>query len=615
MQFKSLVGWYCAILIAVGVTVGSGLVSIPKRGYSEHLVYRWQTERLLQGDIAMADDPSALGWDLAWDNGKVQQVWGLGVPILRLPFEIGARIFGLRMFPDRVAFAVYLGFVVYLLLRLHWKLAPKLAPKVKPIWMPLALLPTILFPPFLRLCNSRFLVYEEVIAYGFLIALVLIGWTVVLSYYQCWWSFLCLTLVSGLIAFIRPTFVFYGIASVVIAAVAHWRGRHGKLLIFSGATIFLAGVGLLLWSNTLRFGSPLEFGHSLNLNMLDPMRYASRFDHPYRSERIGAAAKELFSLLFLAKSTTWSDSYQSDAFPGQSETFRWREIYLLPYGLIVAIFVLGAYINFGWRFYQRLRFPTTSANLSPSEILTSWSLMAGIPLFAFYIRCPFISSRYLLDFGPAFAAAVWAFWLVTLNWTSRSKVAICGWLILFLGWWSTETLWTKPGGWERTWTKGKVLERMAADELRASREWSLPVEYTNGFNFSKQNIPYNGSGWTGDGATKACVVLFVQDPDSLIIDVAPSGGLELHPNNYDCIQAKIGLEFLERESIRPTVDGMRIVFRGPQRPRYARGLQVMFLGMVPVEALSTRDSSFRLLRVAWSRSVLELGRQNETPTD
>ena len=97
---------YLAFVLTTGLVLLSSLVDSTDRLYSHDIGFRRQTEALLDGRFALAEDAGAMAWDLAWsangDHGAVQQVWGLGVPLLRLPFEALARVVGMPAFPDRV---------------------------------------------------------------------------------------------------------------------------------------------------------------------------------------------------------------------------------------------------------------------------------------------------------------------------------------------------------------------------------------------------------------------------------------------------------------------------------------------------------------------------------
>ncbi|MCS7338965.1 MAG: hypothetical protein NZ739_12155 [Verrucomicrobiae bacterium] len=142
---------------------------------------------------------------------------------------------------------------------------------------------------------------------------------------------------------------------------------------------------------------------------------------------------------------------------------------------------------------------------------------------------------------------------------------------------------------------------MARERARPT-EVELPLEYTNAT--QRAQIPFNLDGWLEDGRTLASIAAFVRDPECLILELAPAGDEPLPLAAYDCIRAKIGLEFLQRESLVQTTNGVRILFSGPKRARYQRGYQVAFIALVPREKLSLGESPFRLHRIAWRRDML-----------
>src|ERR1035437_9420299 len=70
------------------------------RWYSAELSYRFQDLAFLKGHLRISEAPFGHLFDWHWGNG-LQTAWGLGVPLLRLPFEILARLAGQPFFPDR----------------------------------------------------------------------------------------------------------------------------------------------------------------------------------------------------------------------------------------------------------------------------------------------------------------------------------------------------------------------------------------------------------------------------------------------------------------------------------------------------------------------------------
>src|ERR1041385_2270998 len=108
--------WYrrTSSLVGLAALVSFGLLvfcDVLPPNYSAGLPLRAQTDALLRGEFALSRNPADLTlvpWDLCWSQGGVQQVWGLGIPFWRLPWEGLAKLAGLQMFPDRIAPGLFL---------------------------------------------------------------------------------------------------------------------------------------------------------------------------------------------------------------------------------------------------------------------------------------------------------------------------------------------------------------------------------------------------------------------------------------------------------------------------------------------------------------------------
>lgn len=592
-----------SLFYSAGLIFLSGLIPGWGIWYSDHLSYRWQVERLLHGHLGMASDPSGMAWDLAWGDGAVQQVWGMAVPFWRLPFEALAGAIGQPAFPDRLEFFIALAGVAYVMSRFHICFSSDISRGPHPFYIWLGLCPTILFPPFIALCSSRFLVYEEVEAYGFLMGLLLMTWTAWLWLRPTLVRFYGLALVSGLTMLIRPTLGAYAVASLVLGCFAVWKNSRRVKPLILGAILFSFGIGLLLSFNRLRFGSFLEFGYSLNVNGLSPMVYAQRFGNPYHSVKIGTAAKELFGILFLTSRFSEPPDYDFDVFPMQSHTFRWREIYFSTYDVAIFSMLIIVFGWLTWRLAHRCKQRRFFDDLNCLEVVAMWSAIATVPLAAFYLRFPFTSSRYLLDFGPAFSAALWVFFGLMLRLAELNKGSGAGLKILvcsmFLGWTGFAIASNQVRAKGHPINQKQVIAQMQFDESHPMLK-PIPLSYTNGFDFAKLGIPFNGAGWDADTAnTRACVVVYVQNPDCLVLDVTSTNAASVSTGEFNCIQAKIGTELLQRKSIEPLLCGVRVTFSGPKTKRYQTGIQQAAIAMVAPDELTDNESEFRLLRVAW----------------
>jgi hypothetical protein len=147
---------------------------IPNWGqwYSASPFYSLQANALLRGDFALSPRIMDLDHDLVWSNGGIQQVWGLGVPLLRLPLTALAHLCGYSVFPDYLALGLVLSLTAFLLL--HLIVAPAVARRK---WFAIfiaygGVALALFFPPFLALLHTRLKVYEEAAAYTYLFGLM-----------------------------------------------------------------------------------------------------------------------------------------------------------------------------------------------------------------------------------------------------------------------------------------------------------------------------------------------------------------------------------------------------------------------------------------------------------
>ncbi len=593
---------YISLVLAASLVVISGLITGWGEAYSSHLALRYQSEGLMEGRLALADSVGAVEHDQVWDNGNIQQVWGLGSGAWRVPFEAGTRLVsfvisgsGEAYFPDRIAFGVALTLVVFLAVV---ALMGSIRQKNLLCWIEClarerertaALFILVLFPPFITLlCQGRFSVYSEVQAYSYLTGIGLLSGTLVFVRSPRLWMFLVIATFAGLTAFVRPTAGIYGLVTIMVLVIktselgwSWWKAGAGIILFIGG--------GLLLYvTNWIRFGAGFEFGHNLNLNNLYTMRFAGRFEAPYSSEPLLSAARELGSLLF------FEDAYRS-------ETFRWRQIYFPSYNVSYLIPLVVVVLWFVTR--CRLMFRRRTVRSGEIEILALWCIGCTVPLFLFYLRFPFMNSRYLLDFAPGFAGGMLAFVYILRDlgvprFGSWFRTVLLTGVVL---WWGYQVIFVSEIG------RGTVSGPPITREQMLVRMDRPPPEYGDMPEFYEVGTPpvnrvaqHNGSGWDShSGDTRASIALFVEDPDFLELTVAPMRGVELPPEDYEVIRAKVALEFLELESMTPTEEGMILRFSGPERKRYQSGIQVVFIGLMTAEELHEGWSRFRLLRVRW----------------
>ena len=594
----------CSVALALGISVATGL--IPKWGqwYSLNMAYRRQTEAMLNGSLALDKDPRTVGYDMAWAFDGVQQVWGLGVPSWRLPFELVAKVFGQVGFPDRLALTAAMALLAYALLRLlvlspspdgtaYGKRHPEAA--VGALWL-------ILFPPFLALCRTRFDVYEEAQAYSYLVGIALFALTLWFMRRPNFLSYILLAGFSGLAAFVRPTLIFYGFASLIIAFLLTRRQGWKPIRSWAGPGLFCLGGALLFLSNAYRFGSGFEFGHQLNLNVHFAMMFATRFENPVLAATLSEKITELFSILFLVRdSLHCCDGYAPAILPGQAPVIRWRDVYFSTYDLTYLALILAAW-SVSLRMVWRNR-ANPCGPLAEAAIMGTWSLLSAAPLFfLLYLNYPVLSSRYMLDFAPAFAVAIWALLQFAghlARTSSEARLTFSSLLFLLLGgWWGYQVFTAKifPD------TGGGTVDRIAVAPSAHKVPSLIDVEsYSKDTNIDRFHIPFNSYGWWRPaGRTSSIVVLFMPGTTRLELDLRPVEGASVGQRDWDQIQVNIGLDQLALESTADRADGRTLRFTRPSKSHPSQ-IEVAFIRLTEPEA-SLGLSKFQLERVRWDNA-------------
>ena len=722
-----------ALIYALASLLASDLVPQWGRWYSQSTYHRRQVESFLSGSLNLSQEPSALRHDLCWSQGGLHQVWGLGIPLYRLPFEAVARIVGVGSFPDMLGLAIALGLAAWAVVRALFEggfcepsrlgaLTPNPSPlpssafgtisrstgdenrwtgeAIEPVTLRLARLMwlaegaalLLFFPPFVNLLQSRFEIYEEVIVYEYLFGLGLIAALLIVAQSGSGRTYRLLCVLAGVGGFFRPTLVLHGAAAIFAGAVA-LRFRKGALVptllksphrigqtdsssselaqkplpphtaicpsgeggvpsddarlkvyswsrwgrtVAAGVGLFVLGNGLLFLTNYARFGNGFEFGHRLNVQHLYGSLYATRFDHPYQEERLLSAGRELFGWLFLTKEFSGGDFYQDHIFPGQSPTVRWREVYLTTYDLTYLPWLLSGLMAGAvawWRWRKRCLSPVggidepqdarpdlkaratctgfTGSSLPPSNAAMTWvntlalyGAVASALLLGFYLRSPIISSRYLLDLMPSFAALMLAGWLAWGEfwlkrawgrWVLNVSTVL---LVVWLGWELSRGGSTSGAPHVLTWKEVVNRKNSPPHPVR------LPVSgvYASCGAPAETGIPYNGAGWQEpSGMLMPCVILFVDAPAFLECEMAPYSEATSREGPV-ALRAKVGLEYLQRQSMVRSQNGWVVRFAGPQRRRYQKGLQPVFLATVPKEHLADNQTPWRLLNVRWRKT-------------
>jgi len=428
-----------ALVIGFVVMSLTGAIARWGQWYAEQPYYRAQVHALFEGRLALTHAPEGLALDLAWVDGGVQQVWGLGVPIWMSIWEVIGRAIHLSPFPDRLAMLFGVVLTFYALLR-AW-----LGPGGDRSFASLgAFVVTALLPGVVTMLRGRVDVYEEAAAYTYGAAMLLLAGVVMMVRRPSTARYVLLLAFAGATGLLRPTLWFYGAATAVVATALYVRHRgslRGALgSVALAAALFLAGGGALYATNAVRFGSGDEFGHRLNLEDMPGNMYATRFDYPFATVATSTAAKELIGAMFgRPEQSLHRQYYDAGIHVWQANRPRLREYYFTTYTwATVPLVALGLAVGtVAWRRARKARraiAPAGPALDRDTRWLTVWAVLGGVPLVVFYLHSPSTSSRYFLDFAPSVAVllvTVWRYAATVLGRRGLGGVAFAALMV----WW------------------------------------------------------------------------------------------------------------------------------------------------------------------------------------
>ena len=487
------------------------LIETPARAFSPNIGYRLQTEAFAKGRLALQDSPFGNRQDWVWGKKGYHQIWGLGVPLLRFPFEVLSKMAHGTGFPDRLTFIFYYGLATFFLIRAFRQ---NIRESAEPRLIVVRSVQTYIWPamimlssPFLNLIYTRFDVYEEVVAYGNLWALILLALLMLIIARPSDQCLYALSFASGYAFIIRPTFSVYGLVTFVIGQAYYFRKPEKRKAVMIATGLFSIFPILLLILNKVRFGSFLEFGYSLNMSSIPVNDFALRFGYPFQSEPWLRAAKELFSIIFCRPEFNYHDMFKFNYFQGQSPTLRFREFYFHTFDPTWLLFMILS-IPVAYSVY-RLKVHSADIPLRRMFLaLAAWSWCNFVGLFLFYSRCPAISSRYIMDFFPAMVgffvlASMGLVYRMGFSKGMRAEIwATAGVILVLISWLSISffrDLVTTPLGRQiRNFTADEIALRIKnqREGLERGRLGNIvPGEYRCPTPNLLLGIRSNGTGW------------------------------------------------------------------------------------------------------------------------
>jgi hypothetical protein len=582
---------YCLVCAVAMLVIGGADFS---RLYAPSPYHRLQADALLRGQLHLAASLEQIGHDLAWHDGQVNQIWGLGVGLWLLPFEALWRLLGQKWFPDRIALGIAFALLAWYSGTAAWRLAERA--KSPTLGIALVWLVT-LCPALWTLNQGGRLIYEETTLYACLVSLGLLVAVVRVACFGERGDFYICAGLAALSALVRPTHGIYGLLAVLVcsALVLARGGRWRPLLMCHGT--FGAGLLALALTNWSRFGSPGEFGHRLSVTP-GIIVFMTRIDNPMKDASFRQASQELCGWLF------WLRDVRARG-PGenfvawQSPYERWRDPYMTTFSPAWAAIMFTTLIGAARWVWRTRRTKTGWCHFltrpGPALVVAmlAWGGLSAVALAGFYLRFPNMSSRYLLDFAPAFIGLAAVFWLAMLR---RMR-----WLGLFAlaGWLGYEILsaQVRPAP-VPVLTQKQISTELPRAEGRRLSEFGSAYSMTN--HPGQTGIPYNGYGWDSEtGLAGNIVIVAVDRPEFIEVRVGPRSGAGELPPRPDEFRAMIGAEFLPLREVHQSDGQTWVRFEVPEEVKSRAGKELLFLCFTKGFDSEDRESQRPLHSVQW----------------
>lgn len=598
--------WF--LLGAAGITLGLNVLTrfIPSWGVwfnSGGNPAYLQSQAFLRGELFLYKEPYFPQMDLVWRDG-VHQAWGLGLPLLRLPFDALAWLIQSSGFPDRVLFLIIFSLVSLLLLQ--WARDSKEASTEVRLTKTLVALGFLFSGPFLSLVRTRFHIYEETAAYGYLFVVALIIHLLKTLDDPKPKNLFVVSLLAGATFLMRPTTGIYGLIALFILTFKIRPRSIRTSVELWGGWLFCVGLGAVFqWA---QFGTLHPFApHALNLSNDSLNIFSLKFDYPMRHQSIWAGAKELFGSMFFNRTLNGNDYYKDFIFPGVAPVLKFREFYFpFFHWTQAALCGIGFLLGGGSVFKKSL--PENIETVVRPWTILSLSSLFGLTIF--YSNTPALASRYLIDFLPALQIGMGLLMLILFHfvrdlWISKkTRIVILGVMgAAFLG----------PGLINGS-RSAIPPSHLFAPLDRLDFDNQLPMEglgqlepVLDRYELKSPNLnvqsKINGVGWNwqGDGSVSAAVQIFLNRPEIISLSISPVLPYDNFQGNLKkIIKVKSGGQDYVCTGIRHGANESVLIFEAAAV--VSPGASVIFIGFTEVENLR-KVPPFRLNSISALRKT------------
>jgi hypothetical protein len=224
---------------------------------------------------------------------------------------------------------------------------------------------------------------------------------------------------------VRPTLGVFWLATFIVFATELHINRVRKILLF--LTTSLIGLLALAITNIMRFGSPFEFGHSLNVFGNELVMYVMKWP----SFHISYLWENFLDFIHALITYASNHHFMDNPLASESSYHRSKEFY---FRLNTPIELFGGII---------CCFASIRSQHRESRIVTLYALVSGSLLFLFYLVSPIFSSRYLIDFAPCLYGAFLSVALLPITSSRDRQFGYCfgAFIILIATQFQADPLW------------------------------------------------------------------------------------------------------------------------------------------------------------------------------
>lgn len=564
-----------------------------KQLFSVNGTHRIQTLTLLQGILAPIDSVFCIRNDWAWGEHGAYPTWGLGIPILFTPFFAVAKAFGYATFPELVIFLLLYGTCTFLLLSAFTRLLHQFR---HAHWLAACFVIPIMLSPSFLLSVARFngIIYTQTTLYNSLWAILLFSLFIYGKDSPRISLAIILGLCAGFAAFVRPAGLFYGLATCGLYCFLQARFWPRALSLCAFTTPLL----LHAYLNFLRFGDPFEIGHGLHSPSSNPFWiYTQSFRIGFQASWL-EALRELFGSLFFTSTFNGHEGFQTDLFPGQSSSLRYREMFISYFnGFDCALLVLAVLC------YGLLLWQCPKLRKRHEYTLLLWPFIAFVFLVLLYGKAPSITSRYWMDFFPAFSITIALVGISFFKLLSERKAFVCaltlGIVLLYAHSNLLQMLTKVPTDYEtRPGVDYETAQKNIASYTQKCREQELPTYYT--CPSSSSDLPrFIGDrlGWDYKKSCATGIATQVILPESRCISFL----VDLPEQDWRHIQIRSNREeYIFTSSFEERASSRLTYCRAPWGPRSHAKVRRVVIGWIPPSALGKTMPDIRLREIGVS---------------